>query len=130
VLDFTVNLNVEPEIRQDIRPDIRYPALPDIRSYLISVIRLLGLPDIRPAGYPAKSVSSVSLVLSTDDIMVRICIRLKQIRFGIPVLTGRHIRSYAISGNRYRLFFLPDFVSLSLIFCGIIECIGWMSFYL
>jgi hypothetical protein len=49
---FSVNICVEPDIRQDKRPDIRHPASPDIRQ---SAFRL--------AGYPAKSVSGASLLL-------------------------------------------------------------------
>jgi hypothetical protein len=50
-----------------IRPDIRYPAItgyPVSGFWIgrISGIRLLDQPDLRPAGYPAKTVSGASLV--------------------------------------------------------------------
>jgi hypothetical protein len=39
-------------VASKIRPDTRYPASPEIRLSI--------LPDIRPAGYAAKSVFDVS----------------------------------------------------------------------
>jgi hypothetical protein len=53
VLYFTINLYVEPDIRQDIR----YPVLLDIRY---PAFKLTVYPA-KLAGYPGKSVSGASL---------------------------------------------------------------------
>jgi hypothetical protein len=52
---------IRPFLISDIRPDTRLPCPISDR---ISGIRLLDNPDIRLAGYPAKTVSGASLLTS------------------------------------------------------------------
>jgi hypothetical protein len=62
ILYFTKNIIVK---NYRIRPDIRYPAITGYPAgYSVSgfwISRISGRPDIRQAGYPAKTVSGASL---------------------------------------------------------------------